>query len=91
MLCAVTHGWLQLVFVVACKVGVTGALVLGPLYAEELFPGNVRSAASQACSLVSTALLQLPFTASHPQFQGCRFSSVKSVPPPWRLHVVPPL
>lgn len=52
-----TRGWLQLVFVVACKVGITGALVLGPLYAEELFPGNVRSAASQACSLVRLALL----------------------------------
>lgn len=52
MLCAVTHGWLQLVFVTACKLGITGALVLGPLYAEELFPGNVRSAASRVCSLV---------------------------------------
>ncbi len=63
MLCAVTGGWLQLVFVVACKVGATGALVLGPLYAEELFPANVRSAASQASSLV-----RLPFSTFESHF-----------------------
>jgi hypothetical protein len=52
-LCAVTRGWLQLAFAVACKVGASAALALNPVYTDELFPANVRAAAVYACSLVS--------------------------------------
>ena len=55
LLCTLTAGWLQRVWLIASKFGIAAGVALLPMYSAELFPSSLRASVIDALQQVIAA------------------------------------